>query len=155
MKRITTNLCIGLLLVFSLACNEPEATSEKKDADTVVAENKTAEMPPYDPALDPLTVAGSNGKLLHDSLGIKMFEVTVKPGEVAALHTHPDHAIYILEGGKAMVYSKDFPGGEKGIVMELKAGAGWVGGPLTDSARNIGNTTIRMLEVDVRRPRTN
>ena len=52
-----------------------------------------------------------------------------------------------------MVYSKDFPGAEKGILMEFKIGEGGVGGPVTDSARNIGNTTIKILEVDVYRPR--
>ena len=37
--------------------------------------------------------------------------------------------------------------------MEFKAGEGWIYGPATDSARNIGNTTIKLLEVDVHRPR--
>ena len=110
-------------------------------------------MPAYDPTLDPLTVAGTNGKLYQDSLGIKIYEVSVKPGESAALHSHPDHAMYILEGGKAIVYSKDIPGAEKGMEWEFKAGQAWVMGPVTDSARNIGTTTIRMLEIDVHRPR--
>jgi hypothetical protein len=51
------------------------------------------------------------------------------------------------------VYSKDFPGAENGLEMEFKSGTGWVMGPVTDSARNIGKTTIKMLEIDVYRPR--
>jgi hypothetical protein len=98
-------------------------------------------------------VAGPNGKLIQDSLGIKMFETWVKPGELAPLHRHPDHTVYVLQGGRAMLYSKDFPGAEKGMAVEFKTGDGLVNGPITDSARNIGNTTIKLLEIDVHRPR--
>jgi len=37
--------------------------------------------------------------------------------------------------------------------MEFKTGTGWVMGPVTDSARNIGNTIIKMVEIDIYRPR--
>jgi hypothetical protein len=158
MRQIKTNICFLVLvsvLVF-IGCNQPATTSDKNDKDTaqVVAVGDTTSMPAYDPALDPLTVAGANGKLLHDSLGIKIYEVWVKPGELAPLHSHPDHALYVLQGGRVMFYSKDFPGAEKGISLEFKAGHGLVNGPITDSARNIGNTTIKLLEIDVHRPRS-
>ena len=156
MKQFTTPVkCIlPVAIMFFLSCNDAANKSEHQNNDTsqVVANTDTS-MPVYDPALDPLNVAGPNGKLLQDSLGIKIFEVSLKPGERAALHRHPDHAIYILQGGRAIVYSKDFPGAEKGIEMEFQSGTGWVMGPVTDSARNIGKTTIRMLEIDVYRPR--
>ncbi|MFC0774740.1 hypothetical protein [Terrimonas alba] len=106
-------------------------------------------MPGYDPALDPLTVGASFSKKLHDTLNIKFFEAALKPGQSAALHAHPDHVIYVLQGGKLAFY----PTGEGRKEAELKAGEGWVGGPLTDSAKNIGKTTIRVLEIDVYRPR--
>ena len=83
-----------------------------------------------------------------------MFETWVKPGELAPLHRHPDHGVYVLQGGRAMLYSKDFPGAEKGMAVEFKTGDGLVNGPITDSARNIGNTTIKLLELDVHRPET-
>jgi hypothetical protein len=153
---ITSARCfLSFAILLALACDNATDKSEQQNNDTsqVMANVDTASMPAYDPALDPLTVAGPNGKLLQDSLGIKIFEVSVKPGELAALHRHPDHALYILQGGRAIVYSKDFPGAEKGLEMEFKSGTGWVMGPVTDSARNIGKTTIRMLEIDVYRPR--
>ena len=157
MEKIKTSICflLSVSVLLLISCNETTTASEKSDKDTtqVVATRDTISMPVYDRASDPLIVAGANAKLLHDSLGIKMFEAWIKPGELAPLHRHPDHAIYVLEGGKVMVYSKDFPGGEKGIPMEFKKGEGWVGGPVTDSARNIGNTTLKLLEIDVYRPR--
>ena len=157
MQQTKTNIrSIFLILVlYLISCNEPATTSEKSDKDTaqVVTNRDTASMPAYDSAMDPFTVSGANAKLLQDTLGIKIFEWWIKPGELLPLHTHPDHAMYVLQGGMAMVYVKDFPGGEKGISSEVKAGTGWVLGPVTDSARNIGNTTIKMVEVDVYRPR--
>ena len=157
MQQIKTNIRLLFLIsvLFLISCNQPATTSDKSDKDTaqVVATRDTPSMPAYDPALDPFIVSGANGKLLHDTLGMKIFEWWVNPGELAPLHTHPDHAMYVLQGGKAMVYLKDFPGAEKGFSMEVKAGEGWIGGPLTDSARNIGNTTIKIVEIDVYRPR--
>ena len=157
MGQIKTNMRFLVLVsvLFLISCNQSTTTSEKNNNDTaqVVATSDTPSMPAYDPALDPFIASGANAKLLQDTLGIKIFEWWVKPGELVPVHTHPDHAIYVLQGGKAIVYSKDFPGAEKGFLMEVKAGQGWIGGPVTDSARNISNTTIKMLEIDVYRPR--
>lgn len=157
MLQIKTNIRFTVLVsvLFLISCNQSANTSEKSDKDTaqLVATADTTSMPPYDPALDPLTVGGSACKVFGDTLNIKMFECTLKPGEFAPLHKHPDHAMYVLQGGKVMLYSKDFRGAEKGMPVEFKTGEGWVGGPVTDSARNIGNTTIKLLEIDVYRPR--
>lgn len=157
MRQIKTRICFLLLVsvLVLISCNQPATTSDKNEKDTtqVVAADDATTMPLYDPTLDPLTVAGTNGKLIQDSLGIKMFETWVKPGELAPLHRHPDHALYVLQGGKAMLYSKDIPGAEKGMPIEFKTGDGLVNGPVTDSTRNIGNTTIKLLEIDVHRPR--
>jgi hypothetical protein len=152
--KMKTWLFLSTMLFF-FGCSQAPDNSEQtnKDSSGFVTTVDTPAMPAYDRALDPLIVAGSNGKLLQDSLGIKIFEISIKPGELAALHRHPDHALYILQGGKAKVYSKDFPGAENGLEMEFKSGTGWVMGPVTDSARNIGKTIIKMLEIDVYRPR--
>jgi hypothetical protein len=78
-----------------------------------------------------------------------MYEVALKPGDSIALHTHPDHTIYILQGGKAAFYIQGV-GRDTGVVQ---AGEGWIGGPITDIVKNIGNTTIKWLEVAICRPR--
>ena len=156
MQQLKANISFPLLVsVLCFSCNQPLTITEKNGKDTIqiVAAADSTSIPRFDPALDPLTVAGTNGKLLHDSLGIKIFEVWLKPGEMALLHSHPDHAGYVLQGGKVMLYSKDIPGFENGSPAEFKVGEGWVSGPVMDSARNIGNTTIKLLEVDIHRPR--
>ena len=31
---------------------------------------------------------------------VRVFNVTFKPGDKAVMHHHPDHVVYVLEGGK-------------------------------------------------------
>ena len=100
MQQIKTNIRSFILIsvLYLISCNEPATTSEKSDKDTaqLVPTGDTALMPAYDPALDPFTVSGGNAKLLQDTLGIKIFEWQIKPGELLPLHKHPDHAMYVL-----------------------------------------------------------
>ena len=156
MRQIKTNIHFRVMVsfLFLISCNQPVTTSDKNDQDSiqVARTGDTTSMPAYDPALDPFTVSGANAKLLHDSLGIKIFEWWIKPGELLPLHIHPDHAMYVLEGGLAEVYFPDIPELTKGKPFEVKKGVGWATGPAKDSARNIGNTTIKMVEIDIYRP---
>jgi hypothetical protein len=106
-------------------------------------------MPAYDPSMDPVTVGAKSIKLLRDTLNTKMYEFTVKPGESWALHTHPNHTVYFLQGGKMALYMREF---ERQDTLTFPTGMALVSGPLTDSGRNIGKTTIKMLVTDIYRP---
>jgi len=106
--------------------------------------------PAYDPAIDAFTLGGQSILKLHDTLGIKMFIATMKPGDTATMHSHPDHTVYVLEGGELAVTIK---GGSR-QTMKLQKGMGFVGGPLSDAARNIGNTTIKLLMTHIYRRRS-
>lgn len=88
-------------------------------------------------------------KVLNDTLGIRMLEATYKPGESAAMHAHPDFALYILEGGKIEITNK---AGSKQVV-DFKAGMGIVLPADTHTAKNIGTTTVRLVAVEVNRAR--
>lgn len=134
-----------------ISCNQPKSRSEQTDKDTVnfITKKDTVSMPAYDPAMEPLTVGAKYSKKLADTLGVKMYEFTLKPGDSALLHTHPDHAVYVLQGGKLAV---TFQGVGRQI-MDLKEGMGFVSGGLSDAGRNVGNTTVKLLIVDMYRPR--
>lgn len=139
---------ISILLL--AACNNAATTSEKNnDTIATVANTDTSSMPEYDPAMDPLTVGAAFSKKLGDTLNMKLYEVAIKPGDSVAIHTHPDHSFYVLQGGKIEVTFQ----GQGKIIMDLKPGMGWIGGPVTDFGKNIGNTTIKWVETDVYRPR--
>ena len=126
MLQIKTNIRFLVLVsvLFLISCNERATTSDKNDKDTtqVVSIPDAASMPEYDRAMDALTVGAQSSKLLHDILGIKMYEYTLKPGESAALHAHPDHITYVLQGGKALISTNGAVPQEK----ELKTGMGFI-----------------------------
>lgn len=154
MNQIKTSIYFFkfISVLFLIACNESGTTSDKNDRDTTatVTNNDTSTMPPYDPAMDPLTVGPQFSKKLGDTLDIKMYEFTVKPGDSWALHTHPDHTVYVLQGGKMALFVQATG---KQDTLTLPTGTALISGPLTDSGRNIGNTTIKMLVQDIYRPR--
>ena len=153
MQRIKTNqkFFVFLSVFFLVACNEPKTTSEKNEKDTtqVVSNSDVSTMPAYDPAMEPLTVGAQFIKKLHDTLNMKMYEFTIKPGDSAAIHAHPDHTVYVLQGGKALI---SFNGAAPQL-MELVTGTGFIAPALTDAGKNIGTTTIKLIVTDIYRPR--
>ena len=114
----------------------------------VVEVNRSKEMLAPDAAMDAIKVAPDLYKLKSDTLGIRVVEVTYKPGQSSALHFHPDYAVYVINGGTVEFTGKD---GKK-IVNELKTGTASVGPQEFHSVKNIGKTTLKVLLVEVNRP---
>lgn len=100
-------------------------------------------------AQDVYKVAPTMYKVLSDTLGIRVLEATYKPGDMSALHLHPDFALYVLEGGRVEITGKD---GNKQVV-DFKTGMGVVLPSDAHTAKNIGTTTLRLVVVEVNRPR--
>ena len=138
-------------ILFLIACNGPATTGEKtaEDSTTAISSIDTDAVPAYDPNMDIYNTGGNAIQKLHDTLGIKLYVATMKPGDSAALHSHPDHAVYVLQGGKLAVTFQ----GKGRQEMNLPTGAGFISGPVADAAKNIGNTTVKMLLADIYRPR--
>ena len=88
-------------------------------------------------------------KLYADSLNLQLYELSLEPGDSIGLHAHLDHTVYVLEGGSATIWIN----GTDPVEMEFKAGTGFLGGPLTDAAKNTGDTRISLLITEVFRPR--
>lgn len=155
MKQITNNIHFLVLAsaLFLIGCNEPATTSGKNEKDTasIVTKNDTSSMPAYDPAMDALTVGPQFTKKLGDTLNIKMYVFTVKPGESWALHNHPDHTVYVLQGGKIALFIKAVG---RQDTLTFPTGMALISGPLSDSGKNVGNTTLKMLVQDIYRPRS-
>jgi len=153
MKKIINiiYLCGLVLSLCLIGCERSGTTSENDDIDTaVVVKPVTSVQPPvYDASKDPMIVGAKFTKKVGDTLDIKMYELTLKPGDSAVLHAHPDHTFYILQGGKMEVTFQ----GQGVVVMDLKEGMGGISGPVSDAAKNVGKTTIKMLIHDIYRPR--
>jgi quercetin dioxygenase-like cupin family protein len=94
-------------------------------------------------------IAPTMYKVLSDTLGIRVMEATYKPGESAAMHLHPDFALYVLSGGTVELTNT------KGVkqVVPFTTGMGVVLPGESHTAKNIGETTLKLLVVEVRRPK--
>ena len=155
MRQIMTNTRFPLLVpvLFLISCNQPASTPDKnnKDITEVVSTPDAASKSEYDPSMDSYYIGGDAIKKLGDTLGVKMYEFTAKPGESWKLHTHPDHTAYVLQGGKVALFIK---ANGRQDTLTFPTGLALISGPLSDSGRNIGNTTIKFLVTDIYRPRT-
>jgi quercetin dioxygenase-like cupin family protein len=69
-------------------------------------------------AQDPVKVAPGMYKVLFENDDARVIEVTGKPGDKSAKHSHPDHVVYAITAGKVK-----FTGGDgKSKEVSMKAG---------------------------------
>jgi quercetin dioxygenase-like cupin family protein len=96
---------------------------------------------------DPLVVNSSSIALKLENARVRVLEATLKPGVKEKTHSHPAYVIYVIAGGKVRNYAAD------GTVTEAEFKTGDViyREPLTHSAENIGNTTIRLELVELKK----
>ena len=95
---------------------------------------------------DPATVNAKTIVMKLDNPRVRVLDVTLKPGEKEQTHSHPAYVIYIIEGGKIRNHASDGTVAE----AEFKAGDVFYRDPLTHWAENIGNTTIRLIVVELK-----
>ena len=77
---------------------------------------------------------------------VRVFEVTFEKGAKIAAHSHPDHAVYVLEGGKLRITVPNQAPQE----LDLKAGEGAFLPAQAHSAQNIGDTRVRLIVYEVK-----
>lgn len=95
---------------------------------------------------DPVKVNAKYLTVKVDNPRVRVFEAVLKPGEKENVHAHPTTVVYVVEGGKFRNYAADGTTSE----VELKAGDVHYRDPLTHSAENIGNTTLRLIVVELK-----
>ena len=100
-----------------------------------------------DAATDATKVAPAVYKLKADTLGIRVLEINVKPGQSVAKHSHPDGVLYVVQGGSAEFTAND---GTK-QVNTLNQGMAMVLPASTHSAKNVGKTALKLILVEVNR----
>ncbi len=136
---------LGISLAIT-ACNSSDKKEEEPKATESTATAKTEAAPPAVP--DAVAAAPNLYKVLGDTMGIRMVEVNYKPGDSSAWHSHPDYAIYAVEGGTVTFYGKD---GSK-MERELKTGAIMIKPAEFHSAKNTGKTNLKVILFEVNRP---
>jgi len=96
--------------------------------------------------MDPTVAASNVYKSLFENDRVRVLEVVSKPGDVAKMHSHPDHVVYAVKGGKSKLTS-----GGKTIEMELKDGSVNFLDAQEHEIANIGNTTQRLIVMELKK----
>ena len=78
---------------------------------------------------------------------VRVMEATLKPGDKEKTHSHPASLVYVIEGGKVRNHAADGTTAE----AEFKTGDVLYRDPLTHWAENIGDTTIRLVLVELKK----
>lgn len=92
-------------------------------------------------AEDPLKAAPTMYKMIYENDRVRVLEVTFKPGEKIASHSHPDHYVYVLQGGMLKITKAD----GTSIDADLKVGdVVWIPAE-THWAESKSAGTIRLL----------
>ena len=99
-------------------------------------------------AQDPVTIAPKNyKKVLLENDNVRVLKFEMAPGEVIPWHSHPNHVMYALSGGKIEITDK----GKEPVTMEVKAGDAMYLPAVTHMAKNIGATTIRLVITEIKK----
>lgn len=133
-----------------MGCANQTDSKNAETADTT-SESKTerGNRVAFDTTRSVTTISPNLYKKLADTLNIRMLMGTYKPGDSSIMHAHPDFALYVLEGSTVELTAED--GNKQNI--EFKKNMAVVLPAATHSAKNIGNTTLRLVVVEVNRPR--
>lgn len=97
--------------------------------------------------IDVLKTSPANFKLLLENEHVRVLEYSLNPGEKDTPHTHPAKTSYVVSGGKIKVYLEN---GETIIVDEVAGTASWMGYVGKHYVENIGNTTIKIVLMEVK-----
>ncbi|MES2811800.1 MAG: cupin domain-containing protein [Bacteroidota bacterium] len=99
-------------------------------------------------AQDPPIVAPNIYKRVAlDNERARVMDVEIAAGEVVPWHTHPDHVLYVLSGGKIEITDKD----KLPVSMDLNVGDVLFIPAVTHTAKNIGTTTIKIIVTEIKK----
>ncbi|MEJ7768460.1 MAG: cupin domain-containing protein [Chitinophagaceae bacterium] len=147
-KRYILHL-LSIVLFFTIGCNSPDQTNKSELIDSTSNKQETSNKPSFDASQSVTTISPVLYKALADTLNMRVLEGTYKPGDSSIMHGHPDFVLYVLEGSTAELTSVE--GNKQNI--EFKKGMAVILPATTHSAKNIGKSTLRLVVVEVNRPR--
>ena len=87
-------------------------------------------------------------KVLLENERVRVMEARFKPVDSIAMHSHPDHFVYVQSGGKLHVTGAD----GKAQALELKAGEVLWLPAQSHMGKNIGTTEIVLIVSELKEP---
>jgi quercetin dioxygenase-like cupin family protein len=149
MKKISKPAIMALVISFVfIACNNEDKKTEPASNDSTATTTTTTETASQDENMDAVKIAPGLYTVAKDTMGIRVLNVLYKSGDSSAMHSHPDNALYVIDGGKGEFTAKD---GSK-QVADFKPGMTMIRGSEAHSVKNIGTTTLKAILVEVNRP---
>ncbi|HUR79441.1 MAG TPA: DUF4440 domain-containing protein [Thermoanaerobaculia bacterium] len=85
-------------------------------------------------------------KCIFENEKVRVCEVTFKPGASVAMHSHPQHLVYVMSSGKLHI----MPAGKAPVDVDFKPGMAVWSDAETHSAVNQGKTELRGLVVELK-----
>ncbi len=95
---------------------------------------------------DPAVVASNIYRKVFENERIRLFDVRFKPGDKAVMHGHPDHLVYVLNGGTNRLA---FPDGTTQDIDLTPGAAIWLPAGQHETT-DIGSTDVRLLVFEVK-----
>ena len=96
--------------------------------------------------MDPMVAASNVYKFLNENERVRVLEVVFKPGDMAKMHHHPEHVVYVLKGGRLRLTSEG-----KTQDMDLSAGSVVFLKEQNHEATNVGNSVIDLVVVELKK----
>ncbi|HUQ19645.1 MAG TPA: hypothetical protein VM099_08530, partial [Gemmatimonadaceae bacterium] len=97
-------------------------------------------------AQDPPTVNPTSLRVLLENDSVRVMEAVLPPGLKEHQHTHPPYAMYIINGGSVVMH---YPDGTTRDA-QFNSGEARFSDKVTHWAENTGNSTIRIILVEMR-----
>lgn len=97
-------------------------------------------------SMDPMSVAPEMYKKLFENEQVRVMEVTFAPGGKIAMHSHPDHFVYVVEGGSLRITD------DAGKVTDATVAPGqvlWFDGQ-SHRAENTGGSQVRLTVTELK-----
>lgn len=95
--------------------------------------------------LDAVEAASNLTCVLMDNERVRVLEATFQPGDRAAMHSHPDHVVYVIRGGRATITTEG-----KTETQEFNAGDAIFLKAQSHEVQNIGDTVIDLIVVELK-----
>ncbi len=141
---------LAIATFFIIGCNNRNQSGDTERADTTSKGNtERGNIPSFDASRSVTTISPTLYKQLSDTLNVRVLQGTYKPGDSSIMHAHPDFALYVLEGSTVELTLMD---GTRQTI-EFKKNMAVILPAASHSAKNIGKTTLRLIVVEVNRPR--
>jgi len=77
---------------------------------------------------------------------VRVSNVLFKPNDKAPMHSHPDHVVYVLKGGRLKIITSG-----KTDVFELKIGQAIFFKAQSHEVENTGKTDVDLLVVELKK----